>query len=89
MHLFPFLFPGCYDDAVFVSVGKKRFLYNDAHRYYKNREINGLVHWRCVGYHRHNCRSRAITQFVNGRETVRFNYKLHTNDSELFYCNGI
>lgn len=83
-----FLFVGYDEDAEFVNFGKKRFLFHDTHRYYKNRAIGSVVHWRCVGYHRNNCRARATTKVINGRERVRINCKDHTHYSESFYFSG-
>lgn len=79
------LFLGYYEDAEFVNFGKKRFLIYDQYRYYKNREIGDVVHWRCVGYTRNNCRARATTKLINGQQRVRINYKDHSHSAESFY----
>lgn len=79
---------GFSDAAEFVNFGKKRFLFHESHRYYKNRVMGAVVHWRCVGYHRNNCRARATTKLINGQERVKINCKNHTHDAQSFYFSG-
>lgn len=50
--------------------------------------MDNVVHWRCVGYHRNNCRARATTKIVNGLECVKINYKDHTHDPQPFYFSA-
>lgn len=82
------LLTGFFDVAEFINLGKRRFLLYSSHRYRKNRDINDVTHWRCVEYHRNNCRARATTKFINGRERVRINAKVHTHSSEPFFYTG-
>lgn len=84
------MFVGFIEVAEFINsdFGKKRFLFHDAHRYYKNREMGNVVHWRCVGYHRNNCRARATTKLVHGQERVKINDKNHTHEPRSFYFSA-
>lgn len=83
-----FSFAGFEDVAEFINVGKSRFLMFHSYRYRKNRDMNDVRHWRCVEYQRYDCRSRATTKIINGRERVRVNAKGHTHKSEPVFSTG-
>lgn len=63
-----------------------RALIMNGQKYVKDRETQETINWRCAGFIRFKCRSRAITKLCRntGWEMVKLTNSMHTHELKKF-----
>lgn len=76
-------FPDYYDFANYITDGNRRILIHNDHRFYKKYDNGSFASWRCAGYIRFKCQTKAITRCIQGYDMVRLTGPIHNHQSDF------
>lgn len=69
-----------FEFAQYTTVRDRQYLMLGGNRYAKNNSNNcGRVYWRCIKYYTTRCKSRAMTQLVDGYDMAKVTHIEHNH----------